>query len=291
MLALIEAFQTAELPDAALDARVLFCAAAEIEHIDLIRDPDVPIGEEAGPRLTASLRRRLEREPVSRILGQRGFWSLDIAIGPEVLDPRADSEALIDAALQVFSERQHHVLRIADLGTGSGALLCALLDIFPNAQGVALDISAPACAIARRNLLRCGFQGRFSIVNGDWEALQPDRFDLIISNPPYINTGDIPGLDPEVRNFDPHLALDGGVDGLNAYRRIIPLLPKLLAPAGIAILEIGYQQAETVIQMLGAYSLRFLGMRSDHGGNPRAILAMIEDNSEPISAQLHNFAP
>ena len=269
-----EALRRAGVADPALDARLLVCAAAGIDHLDLVRDPEQEIGEEAAPRLKAFLRRRLTREPVSRILGTRGFWSLDLAVTPDVLDPRPDSETLIDAALEFFVDRQNEPLRIADLGAGSGALLCALLDVFPAATGVAVDISAAACVVARRNLGACGFQGRFNVLNGGWAAAGRGPFDLVVSNPPYIATAEIDGLDPEVRDFDPRLALDGGPDGLAAYRDILALLPGMLAPDGLAVLETGHDQAQAVSALASAASLRLAGPRSDFGGQPRAILVL-----------------
>ncbi len=277
MRAMIEAFAQAGIPDPALDARLLLCAAADIAHIDLIRHPDTPLEEEACGRLKAFWVRRLRREPVSRILGRRGFWSLDLLVTPDVLDPRPDSETLIDAALEALAERQDEPLVIADLGTGSGALLCALLDIFPHAAGVAVDVSAKACAVARRNLTSCSHQGRFDVREGGWDAAGPGPYDLIVSNPPYIRSGDIAGLASESRDFDPLLALDGGADGLDAYRAILAVLPGMLKPGGLAILEIGFDQAEDVSALIAQASLKMIGLRHDYGGNPRAILAIRDD--------------
>ena len=272
MRVMADALRGTGIVDPAFDARLLLCAAAGIDHLDLVRDPEFELGDEAAERLEAFLARRLNREPISRILGTRGFWSLDLEVTPDVLDPRPDSETLIDAALEFFVDRQNEPLRIADLGAGSGALLCALLDVFPAATGVGVDISDAACAVARRNLGAQGFHGRFSVLRGGWATAGRGPFDLVVSNPPYIATADIEGLDPEVRNFDPILALDGGADGLAAYREIVALLPGMLAVDGLAVLEIGHDQAEAVPALARAEALRVAEVRRDFGGKPRAIL-------------------
>jgi release factor glutamine methyltransferase len=277
MRILIADFQKAGIDDPSLDARALLCAAAEIEHIDLIRDPDAMLDDVVCDRLSRFHSRRLRREPVSRILAKRGFWSLDLVITPDVLDPRPDSETLVDAALEFFSDRQEDALHVADLGTGSGALLCALLDIFPKASGVAVDISPAACAVARRNLAECGFGGRSAVVEGDWATLPPGPYDIIVSNPPYIPSDVIVTLEPEVRDFDPLTALDAGPDGLDAYRAIAPLLAKRLKPEGLAILETGFDQNESVRAILAEQSLYLVGSRCDHGGRHRAILTALND--------------
>ncbi len=267
------ALRAAGVQEAGLDARLLLCAAAGIDHLDLVRDPETVLEEEAAIKLGDFLRRRLNREPVSRILGQKGFWSLELLVTPDVLDPRPDSEILVETALELFSERQDNAFRIADLGVGSGALLCALLDVFPSAVGVAVDLSDSACSVARKNLAACGFEGRFSVLHGDWRIVADRKqFDLVVSNPPYIPTRDITNLDPEVKNFDPWLALDGGDDGLRAYREIASLLPGVLAPGGVAILELGHDQAEAVADIVRRSGLRAQGVRRDLGGKTRAIV-------------------
>ena len=269
MRLLTSAFTFAGIDDPAIDARLLLCAAAGFDHAGLIRDPDLPIEEAAGP-VGELARRRLAREPVSRILGSRSFWSFDLLVTPGVLDPRPDTETVIDAALEQFVSRQTEALSILDLGTGSGALLCALLDVFPRARGLGLDLSPEACGVARENLARCALAPRATIRQGGWDAA-PGSYDLIVSNPPYIPSADIADLAPEVRLFDPRLALDGGIDGLDAYRQIVALLPGLLAEGGLAILEVGLGQAGDVAALLTAAGLEEITIKADLAGVGRAV--------------------
>ena len=272
MAALIGAFQNAGAPDAAVDARLLLCAAAGIDHAALIRDPDVPLDDAALERLNDFARRRVAREPVTRILAARGFWSLDLDVAPGVLDPRPDSETLIDAALAMSADRQGENLHIADLGCGSGALLCAFLDVFDAATGVGVDLSPEACRLTRQNLRRCGQSHRGRVIEADWAHIEAQCFDLIVSNPPYIATHEIDGLDPEVRDHDPRLALDGGLDGLRAYRSLATAIPALLAPAGIAIVELGQGQGPDVAGIFAAAGLRPVRSQRDLQGIERALV-------------------
>ena len=272
MRLLAEAFTRAGIDDATIDARLLLCAAAGFDHSALIRDPDLPIEEEAAERALAMARRRLAREPVSRILGERSFWSFDLLVTPAVLDPRPDTETVVDGALEVLAERQGEALSILDLGTGSGALLCALLDVFAQAQGLGVDISKEACAVARENLARCELAPRGQVRQGSWEAGLPGPYDLVVSNPPYIESAALAGLDPEVRLYDPPLALDGGPDGLTAYRDICALLPALVAPGGFAIFEVGQGQAEVVAALLASQGFADVRAKRDLAGVERAVM-------------------
>lgn len=277
MRELMDAFDFIGIAHSRLDAQLLLCAAEEIEPIELIRNPEQLLSEIACERLSSSFRRRLSHEPVSRILGVRGFWSLDLTITPDVLDPRPESETLVEAAIEFFLDRQHDALRIADLGTGSGALLCALLGVFPSASGVGIDASKRACSVARDNLCRLGLQDRSKVINGEWSSLPIGSYELIVTNPPYIPTQDIETLSAEVRLFDPRMALDGGIDGLDAYRQIIPIIANSLVSGGICALEVGSNQAATVSELISKQSLKLLGVRADYGGNPRVVLAMPSD--------------
>jgi release factor glutamine methyltransferase len=259
------------------DARVLLCEAAAIDHAALLRDPDARLGDEAAARLRAFVERRLKREPVARILGRREFWDLSLRISPEVLDPRADTETLVAAAVETLAERRGETLRILDLGTGSGALLCALLAEFPQAFGVGADRDGRALSIARQNLAACGFVSRSALVCGDWgDALGEDAigpaFDLIVANPPYVRSADIATLAPEVRDYDPRAALDGGPDGLLAYRAIAADLGRLTALDGIAILEIGFDQAESAAKCFRQAAWASIAVRRDLENQPRALL-------------------
>jgi release factor glutamine methyltransferase len=254
------------------DARVLLLEAAGIDHAALLRDPDAPLGEDAAARLQAFVERRLQREPVSRILGRREFWGLTLTVTPDVLDPRADTETLVAAALDELRGRREESLRLLDLGTGSGALLCACLSEFPRGFGIGVDRSEAACRIARENLIRCGFAGRGAIVCGDWGAALAGGFDLVVSNPPYIASGTIEGLAPEVRGHDPRPALDGGADGLAAYRAIAADLGRLCAPGGLAILEIGFDAAESVTTLFRQAGWSSISLKRDLENQPRALV-------------------
>jgi release factor glutamine methyltransferase len=253
------------------DARVLLCEAAGIDHAALLRDPDARLGGDAAARLENFVERRLKREPVSRILGRREFWGLTLRISAEVLDPRADTETLVAAAVETLRHRRNDPLRILDLGTGSGALLCACLSEFPRGFGIGIDRSEAACVIARENLAACMLAARGGIVCGDWGEALAGGFDLVLSNPPYIASGMIATLAPEVRDYDPWRSLDGGPDGLAAYRAIAADLAWLCAPAGVAILEIGHDQAESAAEYFRAAGFA-VSLRHDLENQPRALL-------------------
>lgn len=220
--------------------------------------------------LARMVARRLAREPVDRIIGSRGFWTLDLVVTPDVLSPRADSETLIRAALEHLPKAQ--IRSVLDLGTGSGALLLAILAECPDAKGVGVDLSPAALAVARQNAARTGLAERCRFIEGSFAAARGQRFDLLLSNPPYIPTADIAALDPEVRAHDPHLALDGGADGLAAYREIVPLLSDLLTEDGITVLEIGVGQAADVVALGEAAGLSLVEVRADYGGIERAVV-------------------
>ena len=212
----------------------------------MIVDPRKPL-ESAAQRIEEFAARRAAGEPLSRILGRREFWGLTFAISPEVLDPRPETETVIETAIGIFGGRRNDRLRILDLGVGSGTLLCALIAEFPAARGVGVDVSAGAAELARRNVVACGLSGRAGIRVGSWMRDLEGPFDLIVSNPPYIATADLRWLPREVRDFDPWIALDGGLDGLAAYREIMPGSRSLLAPGGWLIAEAGARQATDVI--------------------------------------------
>jgi release factor glutamine methyltransferase len=193
----------------------------------------------------ALIARRAAHEPVARILGRREFWSLDFAVSPATLIPRPDSETLIEAALATFAGREPP-RRVLDLGTGTGCLLLAALSEFSTAFGVGVDRSFAAAALAARNAAALGMAGRAAFLCADWATALDERFDLVLSNPPYIPTSQLRGLMPEVARYEPRAALDGGTDGYSAYRRLFPDLARLLAPNGVAVLEVGASQAPMV---------------------------------------------
>lgn len=261
-----------------LDARILVLEATELDRAALLRDGDEPVGPEAAKRLNRMLARRLAGEPVWRILGRREFWGLEFEITPAVLDPRPDTETLVTAALAALAGRRNASLHILDLGVGSAAILCALLTELPQARGWGIDRSLAACAVAGANVTRLGLGTRALIVNGEWGcALKAAAFDLVVSNPPYIETAVIPTLDMAVRDHDPHAALDGGADGLDCYRVITAELPRLLTRGGVAALEVGAGQAAAVGALLVDAGLSILLAHRDLGGHDRALVAIRPD--------------
>jgi release factor glutamine methyltransferase len=229
---------------AVLDARLLFQAASGLRHEDIVAEPDLRVAPDVAARFSDFIVRRIRFEPVSRILGTREFYGRSFRVTPDVLDPRADTETLIGAVLGLAKGREP--LCILDLGTGSGAIAVTLLAELPEATAVACDLSAAALAVARGNAEALGVAGRASFVQANWFEGIGGKFDFIASNPPYIRLGDIPGLAPDVREFDPAKALDGGPDGLEAYRRIAGGAQGHLAPQGRVILEIGAGQENAV---------------------------------------------
>ncbi|MEJ0049744.1 MAG: peptide chain release factor N(5)-glutamine methyltransferase [Methylovirgula sp.] len=271
---LTQIFAAAKIETPALDARLLLCASLGIGHLDLLREPDRQIGATAGEIEAAALR-RLAGEPVARIIGRREFYGLDFALTLAVLDPRPDTEILVDAALVALEARRAEPLRLLDLGVGSGAILAALLSQLPAAFGVGVDRSEPACRVARNNLAALGFAGRSAVVCADWTNSLRGAFDAIVSNPPYIATGEIAGLAAEVRAHDPRGALDGGADGLAAYRILAAAVPQLLRPGGIVAFEVGATQAESVADLLGATGmLEPRDFLRDLGGHVRVVTAV-----------------
>ncbi len=212
--------------------------------------------------------RRLAHEPVAYITGSRAFWTIDLAVGPGVLVPRADSETLIEAAVDHFAERPPR--RILDLGTGPGTLLLAALAEWPQASGLGIDASETALDYARRNAAALGMQDRSVLRLGDWTSGIDERFDLILANPPYIGTAE--ALPQEVAGHEPAAALFAGADGLDEYRRIVPELPRLLAPGGIAAIEIGHEQGDAVLALVRAAGLSARLVR-DLGDRPRCVAA------------------
>ena len=221
-----------------------------------------------------AVRRREAREPLSHILGEREFWGLRFQVNASVLDPRPDSETLVAAVLAQYPEPDT-VVKIADLGTGSGCLLLSILSERPGAEGVGVDISESALSIARENAQRFGLAARANFNQSDWDSCLDGTFDIVVSNPPYIPTTAIDDLAPEVARFEPHSALDGGADGLNAYRHIAAALPQILKPNGHVALEIGQGQDASVTRILRDGGIRIVGLEKDLAGIPRCILGRL----------------
>lgn len=264
----------AGVPEPRLEARVMAAAAFRLSREALIaRDGDLaPAGGVA--RLTSLVARRIAGEPAARILGRQEFWSLEFGLGPETLIPRADSETVVEAALAGLEESgadRAVPLRLLDFGTGTGCLLLALLSELPAAQGLGVDASDGALAVAAANAERLGFAARASFRLGDWGKGLAGPFDLIVSNPPYIRDGEIAGLAVEVARFEPRRALAGGADGLDCYRALAPDVARLLAPGGLAVLEIGQGQADDVTAIMASAGLRPAGRRADLAGIARAL--------------------
>ncbi len=264
------ALAEAEVEGAAREARLLLAHALGLSLSDLLRDRNAVV---ASAGFAGALARRAAREPMALILGRQGFWTLDLAVSPDTLIPRADSESLIEAALLHRPDRAA-VRRVLDLGTGTGCLLLAALSEFPLAWGVGVELSPAAARLARDNARRCGLSHRASLLCASWaDALRPGAgFDLVLSNPPYIAAGDIAGLMPEVARHEPRRALDGGADGLDCHRRIMDALPWLLAPGGVAVLELGAGQAAAARGLAAEAGLAHRATHPDLGGTPRALV-------------------
>ncbi|MGY9054081.1 MAG: peptide chain release factor N(5)-glutamine methyltransferase [Alphaproteobacteria bacterium] len=264
------ALAAAGFDSARREARVLVAIALNAEPLALMTAPErvLAVGEQAV--LEAALTRRLAGEPASRIRGQREFWSLTFTISPEVLDPRPDTELLVERALAHVGDRAGKPLRILDIGTGSGCILLSLLHELPGAFGVGLDISADALQAAKQNGRELNLTDRVSLVQGSWTAPIQGQFDLIVSNPPYIPAGAVATLARGVRQYDPSLALDGGPDGLAPYRILLPTLKPLLRPSGAVFLEVGAGQAPRVAAMASQTGLRS-EIYADLGGIQRCV--------------------
>ena len=248
------------------EARLLLGHATGLDNGALLRvlSWSMPV-----PGFEDLVSRRAAREPMALITGRQPFWSIELAVSCDTLVPRADSETLIEAALAAFPNRD--ASRVLDLGTGSGCLLLAALKEFPAAFGVGVDISPWAAAMARYNSHLLGLAGRTAILCANWADALNARFDLVLANPPYIQTAVIAGLMPEVAVYEPRAALDGGADGLDAYRAIMQALPALLRPAGVAIFELGAGQARSVARLAEAAGLVANAPRRDLSGIERAL--------------------
>jgi len=269
-----------------VDARALIGHALHLDRAQLIGQSDRTLEAREIAAISALAARRLKREPVSRIRGRREFWTLSLEISPHVLDPRPDTETVVEAALESIEYRglRRERLRILDIGTGSGALLLALLSELPNAHGVGTDISAAALAIARTNAERNGLAARCAFVACNIASGVQGPLDLIVSNPPYIAHGEIARLAPEVRDYDPRIALDGGKDGLDAYRAIAQAAPRLIAPGGRLIVELGAGQEPAVRALFTKAGLSVNAARPDLAGIARSLSAGFDAHFTPDSA-------
>lgn len=267
---------TARLKQADIAERPRLEAILLLEHAsglsaDRIRlDPDARLASGTAAAFEALLLRRLAHEPVTKIIGRREFWSLEFRTSRDVLDPRPDSETLVSGVLAAVTDRAAP-LRLVDFGTGSGCLLLSLLHELPNATGLGVDLSPAALAIAQENAALLGLSARSVFRQGDWGTGLDGAFDILISNPPYIESAVVPTLEPEVAQYDPHLALDGGIDGLEAYRRLLPHLTRLAADGAVAALEVGMGQDVAVAGLLAAGGFAGIGVLADLGGVGRVV--------------------
>ena len=254
-----------------IDARLLVEAAADATRLDIVTDPHRLLSAEQEARLEDYLERRSRREPVSHILGRKGFWKIMLQVTPDVLTPRPDTECVVDAVLKATGE--HERLWILDLGVGSGAILLAILAERPNARGLGVDVSEDALAVARDNAAHLGLAGRCALLRGDWaDGLSDASFDIVTANPPYIASEVIETLEPEVRVHEPRLALDGGADGLDAYRRLAPEILRVLKPGGRFAVEIGYDQKAAVEALFQEAGAEEVSTQQDLAGLDRVVL-------------------
>jgi len=267
-------FATAAIADPAGDARVLIAGLLGLSATQLIAGSDRMLSAEEVGRIEAAVERRLAFEPVHRILGKRAFFGLDLALSPATLEPRPDTEVLVERALPYLAEiiSKKGNARLLDLGTGTGAIALALLQECPAATALATDISADALAVARGNAEANGLADRFQTLESNWFERLSTRFDMILSNPPYIVSSVIEDLAPDVKHFDPMAALDGGIDGLDAYRVIASGAEAFLEEEGIVGVEIGYDQARSVTELFVDQGFLLLEDAKDYGGNDRVLL-------------------
>jgi release factor glutamine methyltransferase len=272
--ALTARFKSAGIDSAELDSRILVGSVLGLDLTGLIAAAARILTESEAARLDGLARRRLTGEPIARIIGLKEFWGLPLRLSPATLVPRPDTETVVEAALEILhaESRCDARLRIADLGTGSGAILLALLSELPNAFGIGTDISVPALRTAHDNARQLGFLARAALIACDYAAALSGPFDLIVSNPPYIRSAQIASLDAEVRDHDPHRALDGGFDGLDAYRLITPEATRLLAPGGALVMEVGHGQSDDVQELIAQAGLAPSGPpKADLAGIRRAV--------------------
>ena len=256
-----------------IDALLILCHSLVCTKEKIIFNPNLALTPDEESKFLANLKRRESREPISHILGKREFFGFDFTVSKDVLDPRADSESLIELALETFPDKDEN-LEILELGVGSGCLILTLLKLFPNCAAVAVDQSPKALEMAKKNAKNLEIANRIKLLKSDWfsnlDAAQ--KFDLIISNPPYIESQQIELLEAEVKNFEPRAALDGGDDGLDCYRDIAGNAGKFLKDSGFLILEIGRGQEEDVKEIFTQAGLKFVKEKQDLAGIIRALL-------------------
>lgn len=263
--------EQAGIESAKLDARLLLQHILQCDHAAIVRDGHSDVSPENRQTFDGLLARRESREPLSYIVGYRDFWKDRFVVSADVLDPRCDSETLIEAMLE--HKIPHDTpYRIADFGCGSGCLLLSLLREYSASTGTGVDLSEKALAIAVQNAKALMLSARVNFLQNNWASALQNRFDMIISNPPYIADKEILTLEPEVKDFEPMMALSGGDDGLAAYRMLMPQIQRCLMPDGVAVLELGLGQADDVSQLAKSAGLSVVTIRADLAGVPRAMV-------------------
>ena len=277
-LNLVQAWKTARarleaagITGPVIDARLLVEAAADATRVDIVTDPHRELTPEQEVRLDEYLGRRERREPVSHILGRKGFWKIMLGVTKDVLTPRPDTETVVEYVLRDFPETAPW--RVLDLGVGSGAIILAILAERPAAKGLGIDVSEEALAVARDNAAALDLANRLALLRGDWTAgLESTSFDLVVSNPPYIATHVIETLEPEVRDHEPRLALEGGADGLDHYRLLAPEILRVLKPGCRFAVEIGYDQKDSVEALFKAAGAVFVETIRDLSDRDRVVV-------------------
>ena len=265
--------QAAGVEGPVIDARLLVEAAADATRADIVGEPRRPLTEEQAARLEDFISRRELREPVSHILGRKGFWKIMLNVTPHVLTPRPDTETLVEWVLRQYPDGRS--FSMLDLGVGSGAIILAILAERAAAKGLGVDVSDEALAVARENAANLGLARRVALLRGEWtRGLDDAGFDLVVSNPPYIRSGEIETLDPEVKDFEPRLALDGGADGLDAYRLLAPEILRVLKPGGRFAVEIGHDQSTEVERLFRATDAAEIATLKDMANRDRVVVGM-----------------
>ena len=267
-----KALEAGGIEDPKAETRILVTGLLDLTLTDIVTGADRPIPDEKARLLEEAIARRLSGEPPFRIIGRRSFYDLELTLNKATLEPRPDTETLVDAVLEHLRDRRAENLTILDLGTGTGAICLALLSALENATGTGSDLSTEALEAAAQNARLNDLEDRFSAVLSNWFDAIEGRFDVIVSNPPYIASDVVTTLDREVRDHDPQLALDGGADGLDAYRAIASQAADFLKPGGLVGLEIGYDQRESVTALFMAHNFALLEARADLGGRDRVLL-------------------
>ncbi|WP_425995629.1 peptide chain release factor N(5)-glutamine methyltransferase [Caulobacter sp. DWR1-3-2b1] len=261
-----ERLKDAGIDQPAIDARLMLEVAADVTRTDIVNDPYRMLTAEQWATLDDYLNRRARREPVSHIIGRKGFWKILLQVNKNVLTPRPETEVIVDEVLKAFPENMS--FSMLDLGVGSGTILLAVLAERPAAKGLGVDVSEEALAVARDNAASLDLDNRVALLRGDWTTgLGDEGFDLVVSNPPYIASHVIETLEPEVRDHEPRVALDGGPDGLDAYRQLAPEILRVLKPGGMFAVEIGYDQSadvEALFRQAGASNVQTIKDLSTH---------------------------